>query len=252
MRRKAILLAVVLVAAGCGREGAVETTTTMEVAAASTEVTTTIAPEAAATTVPDGPTLLTAGRTVLLESGTAYASGGFVLPFSFRVDDDGWRWYGVAEDWAYLGWVSDGEVAAAVAILGYRTSLAPAEIVEAVESIEGVDVVAGPSDTVVGAFDGLSIDVEGAPERAQVGIGSQPCTDGVARFFTDEAGYALVEDPANPFEYGVAACKVSRLWVVDANGQSITLIGGATDPGRFDEVIPVVERLVDSMSFEAP
>ena len=93
------------------------------------------------------------------------------------------------------------------------------------------------------------MDVEGAPERAQVG--DRRCTRGIVRFFIDEPGYALVV-PGTPHEYGIAACKVSRVWVFETNGRSVTVIGGAVDPDRFDELMPLVERLLDSMTFEAP
>ena len=96
------------------------------------------------------------------------------------------------------------------------------------------------------------MDLEGAPERAQVG--DRRCTGGVVRFFLDEPGYALVVQSRStlPMEYGIAACKVSRVWVFETNGESVTVIGGAVDPDRFDELMPVVERMLDSMTFEAP
>lgn len=251
MRRNAALLVAMLVAAACADEAAEITTTSAMVeqtSTTSTPSTTTTVPETPTTKA--GPVVLSAGRTVRLEPGVNYASDGFLVPLAWRVDDDGWRWQGVAEDWAYLGLIIDGEVAAALALLGYRTSLLPNEVVETILAKEEVEVVDGPAVAMVGGLEAIKVDVEGAPERAQVD--DRRCTGDIVRFFIDEPGYALVVDPANPYEYGIAACKVSRVWVFETNGKSLTVIGGASDPDRFDELMPLVERLLDSMSFEAP
>lgn len=246
MRR---LLTLLLLLAACGAETA-ETTSSPALDPPST--TTTVITTTSDTAVAREPAVLSAGRTVVLEPGSEYVVDGFAVPLSFRIENEGWRWYGVADVWAYLGWVSDGELAAAVAIVAYRSSLPPEEVAEAILSIDGVDVANGAASVAIGGLEAVTLDVEGAPERAQVG--EQRCTPGFGRFFLDQPGYALVVESGstNPKEYGIAACNVSRVWVAEAEGQSITVIGGATDPDRFEELIPVVERLVGSLAFEAP
>ena len=248
------MLAVVLLAA-CGGQAAETTTAAVAVEQPSTTTSSSTTTTVAETTTTEaGSVSLSAGRTVVLEPGVDYASDGFLVPLAWRVEDDGWRWYGVGEDWAYLALVLDGDLAAALALLGYRSWLPSGEVVEAIVGREEVTVVEGPTVATVAGVEAITVDVEGAPEQAQVNDERNGCTGGIGRFFLDEPGYARVVESrsTNPKEYGIASCKVSRVWVFETNGSSVTVIGGAVDPDRFDELMPLAERLLDTMSFEAP
>ena len=81
---------------------------------------------------------------MLLEPGTDYSNEGFVVPFSFHVETEGWRWYGAGEDWAYVGWVSDGDLAAALTVVDYRGAQSPEDVVDGILSIDGVKAVRWP------------------------------------------------------------------------------------------------------------
>lgn len=251
MRRKAILLAVVLVAAGCGREGAVETTTTP-----TADVSMTTAPVETATTelvsVAEGAVSIPAGRTELWAAGAAYGTDRFVVPVSFVPVDDGWRSVGVTSNWLHVTWVAGDprEQVGSLTVLSYRSVSGVDEVVAAITSIEGVQVLAGPAVGAVGGVDWVVFDVEGEEQDVVTPQSSDGCSSTTGRFFFDRAGYTLVDD--DPHALGIAACKLSRVWVAEVEGMTVTVIGGVDDKDRTDEVLVGIERLLDSMTFEAP
>jgi hypothetical protein len=71
-----------------------------------------------------------------------------------------------------------------------------------------------------------------------------------------EPGYVLL-DRTNLMEgapqlYGLGACRTFRIWAVPIADITITVVATVDDLDRFDELMPRVQRLVDTITVAAP
>lgn len=50
----------------------------------------------------------------------------------------------------------------------------------------------------------------------------------------------------------MGSCDVARIWVLEVEDRTLTIIGGTADPARHDEAVAKIEELFEGMSFEVP
>ena len=50
--------------------------------------------------------------------------------------------------------------------------------------------------------------------------------------------------------FGVGACQIVRVWVLEVDERTLTIIGGTADPDRHDDAVAKIEELFEGMSFE--
>lgn len=243
MTRRAAIL-VVLFTAGCGSPSTgVQTSLPSSLS--------TVPIESAATTTTDAGPVDIPGRSISWEPGV-YTTDRFLVPMSFAVDVSGWRSFGVEAEWFEVALVEPGDntIAVSLVIVAYRPGDGVDELVAAITSIEGVSALSEPTPEVVGGFDAMVVDVEGTPDPTFASGGGRECSEpgGTARFFFDGAGYQLFTKGINAF--GIPACYRSRVWVVDVDGSTITMIGTVDETDDFDRLMPDVEHLLDGLQFE--
>lgn len=242
MRR---LLPAVLFLVACSGETTVSTTSPV---AEPTTTTTTLEAEEPVDICPRG---------VVWEPGTTYSADCFLVPVTFEAGDAGWRSSGARARAAVMTNIDSGSGhAIRVGLLAYRPDLEAESVLDSVLSIEGVVALTDRVHVVVAGHDALTVDAETASKADdQSGF---PCVEdsfavalgqpgrGVA-----SAGYTLV-DAGMSGRFGMGACRTFRIWVFEAAGSVVTVVATPDDPDRFDDAIAVVERLLDSMTFEAP
>lgn len=240
-----LLIVVAVINGACASDTGEATTSTETLPPA--EVTSTTAFETS-TTLPPTPTdICPVG--LVWEPGTTYVAECFLFPVSFLPSEPGWRSSGAAEQWVSLRWVgSASRLEVGVAMLVLRHDLKPGDIVDEVETLEGIDFVAEPQPTTVGGRTGLVVAIE-ASSSGNVPSEARSCLPaGVAEFLEEAGGRGLIEGVSRSL-LGVGYCHVVRVWVLDIGGRTVTIVAGASDPARGDEAAATVERLLNTASF---
>ena len=240
--RDLVLLLVVVTATGCSTPPALGPSTTAPVPATTASVPTT-------TTAP-GPVEIPA-RAIIWEPGT-YTTNRFLVPTTFVVDVSGWRSYPPHDEWIEVGYAEEGgnTIAATLVIAAYQPTESVEPLLAAITSIEGVSVLSGPTAAEVAGFGAMAVDVEGAPDPNAAGDGvivecSEP--GGSGRFYEFSAGYQFFNKASEAV--GIPACFRSRVWLVDVDGTTLTMIATSDDPDDFDRLMPEVEHLIDGLQF---
>ena len=245
--RAEVLVAATLIATACSASPGVETSTT----SSSTPPTeTTISQPATVTTSMPGPVEIP-GRALVLDPGV-YTANRFLAPVTFKVDVSGWRTSGAEDDWVGLSYVEEeaNTVAASLIIIAYRPTDTVDEVLGAITSIEGVTVLSDPMPTVVDGRDASVVDVDGTPDSTVIGGGvRRECSDpgGSGRFFFDGPGYQLFSKGL--FAFGIPACHRSRVWVVDVDSTTITMIGTTDDTNDFARLVSEIEHFLKGLQF---
>lgn len=244
--RAPIRLVILIVVAGCA--GAPSTgaspTTFSPTPAVPSEVTTT--GPTTLTTVAHGP-LEIPERAFVWEPGT-YTTNRFLVPLSFTVEVEGWRSSGAEDDWVMLAYVQPGATdrVATIVVLAYRPDNSVEAVLDAITSIDGVSAMSDPNSTVIGGFDALVVDVEGAPGTSRTGDCLLVAS---VRFSLDSPGYVLLTEGINGF--GIPACYRTRVWVVGVDGTTVTMIATTEDAEDFERLMAAAEQLLDGLQFQA-
>ena len=243
------MLALVVVLGGCADDAGGERTSTTAVPTTTSTTTTMLAPEIE---VP-------ATAYLDLEPGTTYTASDFWAPFVLTVDDAGWRSAGSDDIWLHLqylggdtrGWDLD------ISIIAYQPSEPPETVTEdllAVAARNGAEILRRPSPTTLAGADGTVFDLE-APVRppSEAGCGG-PVLAGHSRFSgssTDVVGVMTAFNQIGcPMTFGVSTSATARIWVVDVDGSTITVIAAATNRDLFADLIPVAEKLLSGIQFD--
>ena len=243
---RAALVAVMLLVAACAGEAADETTTTTVQVAA---------PTTTSTVVAERVDICSRGRAIVWEPGQTYAAGCFLVPVSFAPVDSGWRTSRVEGDRFVVTLVEEGRSVAEVALLGYQPSSGLNVVADSILDIEGLTVVSDRSDVTVGGWPAAEFEVESGLDPGQ---GAQLWGDCHSRTLgtgiaVNGPGFRLLYGGLGETdEFGFSPCRTFRVWVVDAAGVVITMIATADEEPTLREAMPTIERLLASMSFEAP
>lgn len=249
MRRMTLWLATTSIVVACGQATPEPApTTTVSLAPPTTEV------EPSTSVVTERVDICARG--LLWDVGSIYRAECFIVPLSFEPDEDGWRSAGGGDlririDWREPG----GDVAIRMAVLVYEPHLEPASVLERILAIDGVNAVGGSRAVSVGAHDTLTVDVDTDPDP-QSGSSSRECSShqGLVTWGYDAwPGYPLVVDSRSlggTYEYGLGACATFRIWAVDIEGTTVTVLATTDDQSRFEELRPTVERLLESLSVD--
>lgn len=159
-------------------------------------------------------------RGLVWDPGTAYVADCFIVPVAFQTDTSGWRSFGGSVQAIRVGlWEGNSELVG-IQLLAYESTLSPEDVLELVLAIDGVETVAGPSAATVASWSGVSADIRTAPDPVpRVGQEPEECSRPrfVLRWFFDGwPGYPLLRE--FPDEFGLGACYLFRVWVIDVEG----------------------------------
>lgn len=255
------LLPLLLLLAACQGEAADATTTSIALPPPSTTVSTT------GTTIASTPTSTAVTAPVDIcgtgvgfdQTGDRYVVDCFVVPVSFGPAEEGWRSLSAGEEWVELFWEGeDSELTANVLLLAYRLNDTPQAMIGSVVAIEGVRADSEASAGEVAGRPALWVDLEtdrdrNFDDRCSTGLFQGLRYSRQGGFFNP--GYLLkdVGTGAANQGFGLGACKRFRLWGVDVDGVTVTVVAtvGGTADHRFGELVPIVERLFASMTFGA-
>lgn len=203
---------------------------------------------ATSTTVP-GPVAIDGITGLVWEAGGTYTADSFVVPVSFTPDRGGWLSRGAASQWAAM-WFDDdldGASDATLTLMAYRPATDPEVLVSEILQIDGVRQLTPAVEQTIGTRTMIVVDVEGDPEP-QGGSVSE-CSLPASGQFTTSAGYEFFDDVTS---FGIPACYRSRVWIVEVDDNTLTLVGTVEDEDRFDDLVRWLEDLlVRGLSFGA-
>ena len=251
MGRTFLGLATALIMAACGQATPepASTTTSDVVAPPTTKVETTTSSTDSPTTVAPAPVdICSVGK--VWEAEASYTASCFLIPVTFTPSEPGWRSSGSAERWVSLRWVDpdEREWEVDVGIIAYQPNNDPREVIEAIDSLRGINVLADPEPINLVRVEGVTVDAEGEPANA---FSRGPCESGggLIRFAgAGGGGGNTIVEGVGRAEIGVGFCVVARLWALDIDGLTVTVLAAATDPQRHDDAIAVIEALLKSMT----
>ncbi|MDX1448469.1 MAG: hypothetical protein R3246_05340 [Acidimicrobiia bacterium] len=197
------------------------------------------------------------GQGVVWEEANTYVAGCFAAPFMVTPQVEGWRATSTSLEWVELAWLDDGERQPSILalVLAEYLSATPSSALDAIVSVDGIEPLSRPRSE--GAA--LVIDVETLPVQAtsQNSSGSdmsRTCAES-PRFnlIQHGPGYVLVEAlslgrPDGGGAWGLGACQRFRIWAIPLGGSTVTVAATVVDSERFDELIPLADALVDSIS----
>lgn len=245
LRRSMTAIAVVaILSAACAGEALEETTrSTMLSSPTTLDATTT-----ATTGVEEAVDICNRGK--VWEPGTTYSADCFLVPVSFEPVDTGWRSQGVGVDRMLLTWIENegaDEPTAQVGVVAYRPADSASEVVDVIVDFVDVEAVSERTQVAVGGHRAVVIDIQhGESSRTQY---EDPCfrIDAGLRLPGELPGERLT--PEGLTTVGLGPCQVFRVWAVSATRGTVTIVAAFSDTDRFDELMPVVERLLDTMTF---
>lgn len=246
LRSVALLLwtSLALLTAACTAQTDPTTTTSAAIAAEpvpSTSTTTTTKPEDTSVDI--------CGRGVIWEPGATYISACFLTPLAFAPEAEGWRSSRASLEAVEGLWVAPGEQEPAIryVVLAYLPDNTPDEVVTSILSIDGVD----PTTTPFGDQT-VSVEVETAPLRSSV-AGECVSTAHALRL-AGGSGYVLLDlmSVNSGYLYGLGACRIFRIWAIPIADITVTVVATTDDLDRFDELMPTMQQLVDTMQAATP
>ena len=250
-----------LVASACGGDTEGTSTTAPPATTTSTAMTTTSRPTEVE--IPETGILK-------LRPGTTYVASGFWEPVSFSVEEEGWWWSrGATELWVHIEYHEGGESPwdLDVSIVVQSPNSPIGAVVEEIVRLfagspDGTTsdpgrVMTEPSATAVGGFDAVVLDVA-APRDANADPPIPFGLSGYSRFAEGLSGVMFLE-AENPsslgatsdrqWAFGVRQESAARIWVVDVDGSTITIIAATRNEEFFDELIPAAETLLAGIEF---
>lgn len=249
MRRTTLGLATTLIVVACGQATPdPASTTTVFVAPTTTQLVTTT------TVVTERVDICSRG--LLWEVGSIYGAGCFIVPLSFEPDEEGWRSGGGGNNWVRIDWrETGGDVAIRMAALAYEPQSDPASVLDQIIAIDGVNAQGISRGVSVGTHSATTVDVHTDPDPQPEVLDFDECSSdqGLVTWGYDVwPGYPLVYDPqSSTEEFGLGACATFRIWAVDMDGTTVTILATTEEQARFEELMPTVERLLESMSVGA-
>ncbi|HSM01512.1 MAG TPA: hypothetical protein VK960_03585 [Acidimicrobiia bacterium] len=205
------------------------------------------------------PTPIPASTALAMEPHTRYHADGFWTPVDFLMEDDGWWSLGWDELWVHMEHRKAGRTLPDLdlSVIAQAPTAAPGNVIEAIAGREHIEVIREPRAVTLGGRVASQIDVSAAfPPQPfpQECPGNALLGGGGTRFAAQGLGVVLLTSP-NPalppsvWAFGLAYCRTARIWVVDVDGSTITIIAAPTDPGDFDELIGLADAFVEGIEW---
>ena len=162
---------------------------------------------------------------------------------------------GAGLEWSETMWIdpATSEQSIRFGTLAFRPSDGTSEVVESILALDSVTVLTDLVATTIDGADAVTVDIETAP----IDFAGQEnlCARSIAYAINvpDARGAILLDltsiTGAASRTFGLGACLTFRVWVVEAGGATITVLAATEDEARFDEMMGVVERLLESTTF---
>ena len=211
------------------------------------------------TTSSPRPVAIPTGTALSWQTDTRYSSSGFWAPVEFVIADEGWWSLGWDELWIHVEHRTPDLTLPDLdlSIIANAPRTPPEDLIAAITTREHLAVVQGPQPTTVAGHAAIRVDlVASTPPRPfpQECPGFAELGGGGTRFSASGLGVVLLTSP-NPalppasWAFGIAYCRVARIWAVDAHGSTITIIAAPTEPDRFDDLIVLADALVAGIEF---
>lgn len=175
--------------------------------------------------------------------GTEYRTNSFLVPVSFVVDREGWISRGAGPQHAAL-WFDedlDEEIDATLTVMAYRSADTPDELVTNIVLTEGVRQLGPAVERFIGERATVVVDVAGDPDPQSAGLSE--CSIPASAQFNSVAGHELFTAGGT---FGIPACYRSRIWILQAGGATLTVVGVASDEDEFDRLMTMVEGLLET------
>jgi hypothetical protein len=191
-------------------------------------------------------------RFMPLEPGVAHEAGGFAVALKFTPEEASWRSSLVTGDFLGVVYVDPEDAArrSAVVFVLFRSQDPLEEVAEAVTSIDGVEVAAGPVRGRAAGRSALVVDVEGAPKQLFARECSYPGGTPLIRYFAPShypVGYELISVGYDMV--GIPACWPTRIWLVDVDGTTVTVLASTDSREHYQGLMETVERLLAVTEF---
>lgn len=191
-----------------------------------------------------------------LVPGCQYRTDAFPFTFSISVDEERWLNIPIADPRVVLFGLDDSATGTANATLVFLALQGSGSAVESLEDALGVveaDAATPPEVTErpmlpVGGRNALSVDIS-AGEEAGIDPDRDECTPGgTVSWEPSDWGFQLlgtsVGTPGRDF--GIPACAMSRMWVVELEGGVVTIVASARDQDRFDALMSAFDDLLQN------
>ncbi|MDX1448765.1 MAG: hypothetical protein R3246_06830 [Acidimicrobiia bacterium] len=252
MQRLVLGLTFVLLAAACSAKTAESTTTTELVAQPSTtEVANATTVLESTATVAEGPVDICRRGEVWQQGASYSAARCFLVPVRFSVSAAGFASEGAGDDWLTIRWrdPDDQDFLVRAGMITFESSEPPRAVLERIAAIDGLILIGEPLPVEVAGRSGLVVDFEGAPWQTGPEGADQCVTLTPVRFRGD--GNPIVGNVGSRSEsIGVGYCDLARVWVLEVDDRTVTIIGGTADPARHEEAVVKIEELFEGMTFE--
>jgi hypothetical protein len=191
-------------------------------------------------------------RRLPLEPGVSHEASGFGVALRVTSGEAGWRSSLLTGDFLELIYADPEDAArtSAVVFVLFRTQDPPDELAEAVTSIDGVEVAAGPVRGRAGGRPALVVDVEGAPKQLFTRECSYPGGTPLIRYFPPShypVGYELLSVGYDMV--GIPACWPTRIWFIDVDGTTVTVLASTENREQYQDLMETVERLLSVTEF---
>lgn len=198
-------------------------------------------------------------RGLVWEPGTTYIADCFVVSVAFEPTEHGWRSVAVGAEWIEGTWIDPDTSTPALqyVLLAYEPSESPGDVIESIVNREGVDAISAVRHESIAGHTSLRIDVTTKPEAPMSSpVGRGGCTTTLTHslnlFGGERPGYVLMDRlnmGGSRSVYGLGACLAFRIWAIDVDGATMTLIAASVDTDRLPDVGALVESLFASVVF---
>lgn len=251
MRR--LIVAIALLAAACGGAGAetnntvssTSTTVTSPTSTtSSTSTTTTTSPSTTTTSLPESIPLprsrLRAGVTY---TGSLDIAG---LDFELTPDLENWRVVGRGDTGRFVRFENTSATPGAdLLLMAWQFESEPAAVLASILESEEVGDATEISDGFVAQLPTKSVDIWVPP------VGSVPCAQAIP-VVADASGGSI----GSASTEWILACTWGRVWAIDVNGVTITIVGTANDqsldpesPRLIEEFEPLLDDFINAITF---
>lgn len=241
--------ALALLTVACTAQTHPTTTTAAAIAAAPSPLPSPSPSTTTTTAEPEDTSLDICGRGTIWEPGTTHVASCFLTPLGFVPEAEGWRSSRATLEAVEGLWVAPGEQEPAIryVVLAYLPDNTPDEVVTSILSIDGVD----PTTTPFGDQT-VSVEVETAPLRSSA-TGECVSTAHALRL-AGGSGYVLLDlmSVNSDSLYGLGACRTFRIWAIPIDDITVTVVATTDDLEHFDELMPTMQQLVDTIRPATP
>lgn len=233
-------------------------TTEVEPATSATPDDTTISePTVSPSTTAPASTINLCGRGTVWESGVTYVAPCFIVPIGFTPHTDGWTASGAQLEWWAGFWTQPDTPSPAIRFhaIAYESDSDPERNLDSILAIEGVNATSAIRQSTISGIRLWSVDVATEPAVGSLELTGNDCIasphSAIDLLFGGAPGYPLVDFMSitgGGGLFGLGACWQFRIWVLGYEGASATIIATVADLGRFDELMPRMEELVQSIA----